>query len=273
MSHSNPPASKPKILAVASGKGGVGKSTLTLNLGIALAKAGKRVAILDLDIGFGNLETLLGANSSYSIVDVKEGRVSLDQAMMHGPFGLRILAGGSGLLTMLQWDSDEIASFLKAVETLDSAYEFVLLDTGAGLTDIQAAFLLAADETMIVTTPEPTALTDAYSIVKMLHHSEPDFSFQLVVNQCASISEGKQIANQFSRVCNQFLQRDIEVASFISKDPDISTAVKRQIPYLLYSPRGSAAKSIERLAHRLMGHEMKEQVGLSGLLKKWINVQ
>lgn len=262
-----------RTVAVASGKGGVGKSTLTLNLGIALSKLGKRVAILDLDFGFGNLETLLGANALHSIADVKNGNVSIEQAMIQGPFGLRILAGGSGFNEMLQWRPSELAHFFDAMDELETTYDYIFLDTGAGLNVIQLAFLKSAKDTLIVTTPEPTALTDAYSIVKLLHHHQPDFPCRVVINQCTSLTEGKQTAEQFQKVCKEFLQRDIPVLGFVYKDPELSRAIKLQTPYLLYAPRSQTSRSIERLALQLVGEPVQQTTGISGFFKKWMTTK
>lgn len=261
---------KPTLIAVASGKGGVGKSTLTLNLGVALAKAGSRVAIFDLDIGFGNLETLLGANAKYSMNDVKEGVVSLKEAFLEGPYGIHILAGGSGLSTISEWHQEEVNRFLTEVARMDVSYDVILFDTGAGLTDMQKTILQAVDQTFVVTTPEPPAMTDAYSLVKLMAATSPDFSFQLIVNQCSSLVEGNQSAKQFEQVCAEFLNCEVEIAGFIMKDADISVAVKKQIPYFLYAPKGSAARSIERLAFKLRGFEPRDKNGVVGFISRWM---
>ncbi len=266
------PARFSRMVAVASGKGGVGKSTLTLNLGIALSKLGKRVAILDLDFGFGNLETLLGANATHSIADVKAGTVTIEQAMIHGPHGLRVLAGGSGFTEMFQWRPQELSHFFDAMDELEASFDWIFLDTGAGLTEVQLAFLKAVKDTLIVTTPEPTALTDAYSIIKLLHHHEPQFPCRVVINQITSLTEGKQTAHQFRKVCKEFLKRDLPVLGFVYKDNDISQAIKLQTPYLMYAPRSQTSRSIERLAHQLLGEPVHQTTGISGFFKKWMTM-
>lgn len=271
MKHATSP--KPRILAVTSGKGGVGKSTLTINMALALAKTGKRVVILDLDVGFGNIETLVGANATYSFADVKSGEVTMKDALVEGPLGIRFLSGGSGFLEMIRWSEDEIARVHAQFQEMEQQFDIVLLDTGAGMTDIQMSFLVAADEGILVTTPEPTALTDAYSVVKMIHHHRPDFAFHLVINQCMSLMEGRQTATQFQKVCKEFLHRELPFAGLIMKDDEVNRAVKRQYPLLLHAPKSPAAKSIEKVVYDLVGMPPRPSAGLSGFLRKLVAIR
>ena len=182
------PNNKAKIITVTSGKGGVGKSNFVVNLGITLQKKGKRVLIFDADIGMGNDDVLMGIYPRYNIFDLIKGR-DLDDILVEGPEGIKLLAGGSGLNQVEDLQSHERDTFLNKLESLDG-FDYILMDTGAGINRSVLAFIACSEELIIIITPEPTSLTDAYSLVKATDHFKIKSKAKIVVNKAFTKAEG-----------------------------------------------------------------------------------
>nr|WP_313778851.1 MinD/ParA family protein [Paenibacillus larvae] len=177
------------ILTVTSGKGGVGKSNFTLNFALSLVKRGYQVLVFDADIGLANIDVLLGTQAPYNLYHLLIGEKKIQEIIHEGPYGLRLVAGGSGFHDLLQLTEAELNDFADQVNSLYGYYDFIIFDTGAGLSKETLKFILAAQETIVVTTPEPTSITDAYAIIKMIHQLEHKVSFKLVINRVSSFRE------------------------------------------------------------------------------------
>jgi flagellar biosynthesis protein FlhG len=269
-----------RVLAVTSGKGGVGKTSVTVNLAILLARWGKRVIVLDCDLGTANVDVMLGLHSRYSLQHVLSRQRRLDEVVVNGPHGIRVIPGGSGLQELANLSDARREELLATFAELDSQADVLLLDTGAGISDNVLQFVLAAGEALVVTTPEPTAVTDAYALIKVANQlaavrheatpfttpapngaesaDRPDsaandlLSLRLVVNQAQSEREAQETAANITSVVRRFLGISVEPFGFVPIDPNVTRAIRSQTPVVDAYPRAAATRALERLARRVL---------------------
>ncbi|MEW5956487.1 MAG: MinD/ParA family protein [Chloroflexota bacterium] len=240
-----------RVIAVASGKGGVGKTNLTVNLGLSLARRGLRVAILDADLGTANVDIVMGLQPRYHLQHVVTGQKSLSEIIIKGPFNLQIIPGASGLPDLADLPEPQREMLLRTLLVLDGAVDLLLIDTGAGVGRNVLQFILAAGELVLVTTPEPTSITDAYALIKVLANYQSPVSTKLVVNNVDHRAEGELTGRKLAVVVKQFLGRQVELLGTLPHDKSVIEAVKAQRPLLQSFPRSPAAQAIEELAERL----------------------
>lgn len=264
-----------RIITVTSGKGGVGKSNVTLNFALSLQQLGCRTLVFDADIGMANIDVLIGSPSPYSLAHVLHGTKTLRDIIQIGPGGLHYVPGGSGLQDLLDMPVEQIDSFLTEMDTMSEQYDVILFDTGAGLSKETLRFIRAADETWIVTTPEPTAIADAYAVLKLvsgLGHSSP---LRLIVNRASDWKEGTQTADRLISVSERFLNRNLSVLGYIYDDPHVMQAVKKQEPFSILYPQCRASAQIRELA-RVYTQGMRQteaegaQGGVKQFIRKWL---
>lgn len=261
-----------RVIAITSGKGGVGKTNFTVNLGIALTRLGKKVVIIDADLGLANIDVILGLVPKTNLGQVIKGQKTLKEIIIEGPEGLQIIAGGSGVQELANLEEWQIERFIYSLEELDGSSDIVLIDTGAGLTTNVLSFVLAADEVIVITTPEPTALTDAYAIIKVIASKNKKTAINLIVNRAQSDLEGEETTEKLITVTKHFLDIQLNSLGIIRDDSNISKAVKRQKPFLLSYPDTVASKNVSELAVALTGFEgnLKSGRGIQGFLKRMI---
>ncbi len=257
-----------RVLAITSGKGGVGKSNVTLNFALALIEQGKRVLVIDVDLGFGNIDILFGGAPKETVASLVERQLPIRQVIETGPLGMQLLAGGQGLSGLFDMNDQQMGHFMSELGSLHGEADYVLLDTGAGLSENNRRFLLAADEVVVVTTPEPTSITDAYSVVNMMHAKDPDLSVRLVINQCTDEKEGRQAAANFKGMAAQFLGKDIKLLGMLPADPHVPQAVKQQQPFLLAHPGAPASKAMRKLTADYLELPSPFKIGLRGFVMK-----
>ena len=243
----------PRIVAVTSGKGGVGKTNLAVNLAVALTQAGRRVLVFDGDVGTANVDVLLGMPPRPGLADVLNGKRALEEVIAPGHFGIRVVPGVSGMLNDAAYSPERREAALTQLEGLGEAVDFVLIDTGAGIGPTVMALLTAAPEALVVVTPEPTSITDAYALIKVLTKRSPDTRLQLVINQAANGREGQQAARNLAAVAQRFLAVQLPKASVIPQDQNVLRAVRQQMPVVACYPDSPAARAIAALAERLNG--------------------
>jgi len=249
-----------KVITVTSGKGGVGKTNFTVNLAIAMSRLGKRVVIIDADFGLANIEVLLGIIPKCSFAEVFSQKCTIEEALTPGPSGISFISGGSGLAKMANVTEEQLAYVLANFEVLDSYADIVLIDTGAGISKSVTAFVLASNEAIIITTPEPTSITDAYAIIKTAREEMTHtLNFKLIVNRVDSDDEGVEIYNKLNRVCSRFLSLNIENLGAIPYDNNLVKAVKSQQPVLVSFPGTPSATAIDEICHKLLFGEAKLQ--------------
>lgn len=264
------PKNKAKIITVTSGKGGVGKSNFVVNLGITLQKKGKRVLIFDADIGMGNDDVLMGIYPRYNIFDLIKGR-SLEDILVEGPEGVMLLPGGSGLNQVEDLQSHEREAFLEKLGSLDG-FDYILMDTGAGINRSVLAFIACSEELIIIITPEPTSLTDAYSLVKATDHFKIKSKAKIVVNKAFTKAEGVQSFNKFKNAVNRFLTVEVSYLGCILEDRKLVQGVRDQVPFVISYPHSDASKGIEEISKTLLGEDTKNRIGAQGVFKKLFSI-
>jgi flagellar biosynthesis protein FlhG len=245
-------ARQARVIAVTSGKGGVGKTNIAVNLAVAAAALGKRVAIVDLDLGLANADVVLGATPLSTIAHVLSGRLGILQALTPA-HGVMLLAGASGIESYANLTSPERERLRDAFGRLSERADLVILDTGAGISRNVIEFAAAADEVLVVTTPEPTALVDAYATVKLLAREPDAGAIRLIVNQAADHAEADRISAGLVSVARRFLQADVDRLGYVLRDAAVGRAVMSRAPFVVAAPRSSAAGCVRNLAARLCG--------------------
>lgn len=241
-----------RVIAVTSGKGGVGKSNLSVNLAIALADRGRRVIVMDMDLGLANVDLLCDLHPRHTIAHVVSGQREIHEAVVPGPGGIRVLAGAAGIDRLANLDDRERDGLLRGLEQLQLETDVILLDTGAGIGRNTVAFAACADEVLVVTTPEPTAMLDAYAVIKCVARDAPGAVLRLVVNQARSRAEAERIAASVAGVAHRFLNIYVEPAGHVLSDSCVPLAVRRKRPFLLAFPACPAAAGVRALADRLL---------------------
>jgi flagellar biosynthesis protein FlhG len=259
-----------RIITITSGKGGVGKSNFSLNFAMSLQNRGYSVLLFDADISFANIDVLLGTPAQYNLIHLLKGEKSIWEIIQTGPNGLQFIAGGSGFQDLVRLSDQELEYFAAQIGKLHGHVDFILFDTGAGLSKETVRFITAADEAIVVTTPEPTSITDAYALIKMLKSMGHQVSFRLVVNRVMDEREGKQTADNIRQVASKYLGLEIPVLGYIPDDANVSKAVKRQTPLSIAFPDSVATKGIDRITARFLMEERATTTtrGLPGFLQR-----
>ena len=248
-----------KTVSIVSGKGGVGKSNVAINFSLALVQKGKKVLVIDFDIGMGNIDILLGRQSDHSIRDLFTGSAVLQELIEEGPHGLHYISGGSGLAGFLELEEKQKNNFFIQYEGLIRLYDYVIFDMGAGATRESIFFILASDECILVSTPEPTALTDAYGMVKQIINNSGKMPIHILMNRSASPKIGKKALDGLKEVAGKFLKIDLKELGVLPEDPVVHRAVMHQTPYLLYNEKAAVSLEIKRIAAQyLNGSGMAE---------------
>lgn len=241
-----------KMIAVTSGKGGVGKSNVVINLGIALAELRRRVLIVDVDLGLANIEALLGIASDYNVQHVIEGLKKLDDIIVTGPGGIRIIPGSSGISKLADLSSKKRQQFIQHFAALQGNTDIILVDTMAGISRNVVGFAVAADEVLLVTTPEPTAVLDAYATIKTILERQPNATIKLVVNMVKDERQAKHVSQRIESVVKQFLNRRVRTVGYVPHDQHVGQAVMKSRALMQLYPNSPAAKSVRALAARLV---------------------
>ncbi|HYF93942.1 MAG TPA: MinD/ParA family protein [Symbiobacteriaceae bacterium] len=241
-----------RVIAVTSGKGGVGKTNLSINLGHALISAGHEVILLDADLGLANADILLGTVPPYHLGHLLRGERDIQELIHRTPGKLKLISGGSGVSELANIPEDRLRFFVAALRKLDGQADYLILDTGAGLSHTVQEFVLAADQVVVVTTPEPTSLADGYATIKMLAARRPGIDIRLVVNQAERPEEATAAAERIISTARNFLGLQVEYLGTIPRDPIVWQSVRRQVPFIMLYPDAPASRAVQFVAERLM---------------------
>ncbi|GIP21444.1 MinD/ParA family protein [Paenibacillus sp. J22TS3] len=263
-----------RIITVSSGKGGVGKSNFTLNFALALQALNKKVLLFDADIGMANIDVLMGVRPRYNLYHLLKGERSIQEIMENGTNSLPFIAGGSGLTELFSLSESDLNYFTSQIESVSDEMDYIIFDTGAGLSKETLKFITAADECLVVTTPEPTSITDAYALIKVVGGMEAAVPFQLMINRVENEKEARQVADKISLVARKFLNIEIPMLGFMSDDAHVVQAVKKQVPFSIAYPNCYASRDVERIAAGYIAGGTTQDAGaltgIKGFLHKWL---
>jgi len=270
----NPQRRSARLITVTSGKGGVGKSNFTLNFALALQSVGKRVLVFDADIGMANIDVLMGISAKYNLYHLLRREKRIDEIIEQGPGALSLIAGGSGLSDLFSLSQSDLDYFMQQIETVADEMDFIIFDTGAGLSQENFNFIESADECIVVTTPEPTSITDAYALIKVVNARGNGTAFKLVVNRAGDEKEAGQTADKIGVAARKFLNVDIPLLGYISEDHHVVQAVKKQVPFSTAFPGCAATREIQRIARRYASVPASPEpgalTGIKGFMQKWL---
>jgi len=250
-----------RVIAVASGKGGVGKTNVVANLACALADSGRKVMILDADLGLANLDVLLGFAPQYNLSHVLSGEKNLEDIVIDGPKGIKVIPASSGIQEVTHMGTQEQRILLDQMEIFDGQFDYLFIDTAAGISEMVTSFLVAAHTSIVVVTPEPTSMTDAYALIKVLHNRFDEQQFHLLLNSVQNMKEAEQVFNKLNLVCEKFLDISVDFLGYIPSDKAVPEAVRRQRAVVDINPEAESSKQFLIVARELERTPVKKQTG------------
>ena len=266
------PAPRPlaRVITVTSGKGGVGKSNTAINLACQFKKLGSRVIILDADFGLANIEIMFGAVPKHNLCDLIYQGKSITDIITWGPMDIGFISGGSGIAGLSNLSSDYLNYIIRNLVKLDAIADIIIIDTGAGISDAVLDFLVASGEILVVATPEPTSITDSYSLLKALNRhprfSRDDSKIKVIANKVSSPGEGEDMYNKLNSVVTRYLKLPISYLGCVPQDTNLENAVMQQMPVSMQSPYAKSTRAFEKMAYSLMDKEYDKTLSRRGMV-------
>jgi len=263
-----------RVISIASGKGGVGKSSISVNLAIAMSRLGSRVLILDADFGLANVDIMLGITTRMDLSYFLRGEKSLAEIIQLGHEGVRFISGGSGVNELINMNEDQLTELLAKIVRIDAPVDTIIMDAGAGVSNTIMQVLLASSETIVVTTAEPTSVLDAYALVKTIVKRDSTHPLHVLVNKCENSKEAHSVQTGFVTVCGRNLGKNINPLGLISYNHDFTAAIKRQVPIAVSEPYSATTKEIDIIARSIlnMPNESSSQSVLSRVFSRMLGV-
>ncbi|MBQ7725394.1 MAG: P-loop NTPase [Lachnospiraceae bacterium] len=269
-------ANNARVITVTSGKGGVGKSNVAINLAVQFKTAGKRVLIFDADFGLANIEVMFGAIPKHSLADLIYQGASIKDVITWGPMGIGFISGGSGIAGMGNLSRDHLDYLIRNLAELDTMADYIIIDTAAGISEAVLEFLVASREILLVTTPEPTSITDSYSLLKALNlnakFNMDETKVKVITNKVETTDEGRQLYSKLSAVVNRYLKLNMEFLGVVPYDNALVKAVMQQSPVCISAPQTNAAKAFADIADTLMDIPHTEKIYRRGMSAFFANI-
>jgi len=263
------PANRARVITVTSGKGGVGKTNLSVNMALAFARLGKKVIVMDADLGLANVNVMLNMIPKYNLYHVIKKQKTIREILVETEYGISIVAGASGFSQIANMGEEDRKDFISELDTLSNA-DIIIIDTSAGVSSNVLDFIAAADDAVIITTPEPTAITDAYGIIKIIatEYDSLNVGLKLVVNRARGAAQAKNVADRMINITGQFLNLKVEYLGFIYDDVSVPHAVLRQKPFMVVDPKCKASICVQHIVERMDRNRSGESSGFGGMFKK-----
>jgi len=259
------------VIAVTSGKGGVGKSTVSANLAISLQRMHKKVLLIDADLHLGNLDLILGTRAKYTIADVVNDGIDLGDAIVKGPGKIDVLPASSASIELIEAEDNVLRKLAQAFSRFDHTYDTIIIDTGAGIAHTVISFLLGADKIMVVVTSDPASIADAFAVIKVVKSVNEEIPIFLTVNKANSAEEGDTLFKKMNLMTHKFLKGKINFGVSILRDDIIAKSVKTQNPFVLNHPNSASSKAIQLLNRRLMQASVTKRGGNSNIFERLIS--
>ena len=270
------PRNVARVITVTSGKGGVGKSSISVNLAIALSRLGNRVIVLDADFGLANIEVMLGIRPQYNLADLMFRGKTLTDIITEGPENIGFISGGSGIQELTNLSKDQIVYLIQKLVELDERADIIIIDTGAGIADSVLEFVAASSEVLLVATPEPTSITDAYALLKTLNRktdvSLQDTVIKMIANRIDDYEEGKELYDKLSLVVSKFLSLKLEYLGALPQDSSVSKAVMRQKPAIALYPNSQFSRTLSNFADILCENDTINIQSKKGIAQLFTNL-
>ena len=258
-----------RVISISSGKGGVGKTNIAINLSIALQQLGQNVILIDADLGLGNVNVILGQIPEYNLYHVVKGTKKIHEVMIETEYGIRYIPGASGFSSLANLSGRGLTKLISSMESLNDA-DIIIIDTGAGISDNVLYFLLSADENIVVTTPELTAILDAYAVVKSIYPENSEADIKILVNRVTKPSEGKDVGQKIITTSKKHLGMDVKHLGYVFEDKTVPYSVAERLPFYQYDNKCQASLSLTTIAKRIIDmeyDETKEAKGISGFME------
>lgn len=266
-----------KVITVTSGKGGVGKSSLTVNLAVQLSRLGKKVVVFDADFGLANVEIMLGVRPKFTLADMIYRGKRVEDIITKGPENVGFISGGSGIRELANLSREQVFSLIQKLDDLDRVADVIIVDTGAGISDMVLEFVAASEDVLLVATPEPTSITDAYALMKVLNRKVSGSNktvVKIVANQVHKEREAEELFEKLGVVARRFLDIGVEFLGTVPYDRNMQLAVMRQTPISVSQPGAECAKAVKRIAYSLMDRMQEdEKVGIATLFSRVIRMR
>jgi flagellar biosynthesis protein FlhG len=248
-----------KVYAITSGKGGVGKTSIAVNLSIVMSKAGLKVLLIDADMGLANIDLMTGVSAVHTIEEVIDGKASIFDALAEGPEGVTVLSAGSGSGRISDVDGHRVKKFRNELLKLENAFDIIFIDTGAGISANVVDFIFMANEVLVVMTAEPTAFADAYAIVKLISNEKPELNVGIIINMGKNEKESDLLYERFNEIVRRFLRSEILFHGSVPRDKIVTEAIMRQTPLAVYADKSAPMKSLRVIARNMLGIEKTKQ--------------
>jgi len=262
-------SSKTRIITITSGKGGVGKTNVSVNMALAYARLGKKVVVMDADLGLANVNIMLNMVPRFNLYDMIRKGKTMKEIMVETDYGISIVAGALGISQIANLSDEERQNFIEELNTLSFA-DIIIIDTSAGVSSNVLDFIAAADDAVIITTPEPTAITDAYGIIKIIatEYDNLDMELKLVVNRVKSAAEAKKVSDRMTNIAGQFLNLKVDYLGFIYDDPIVSQAVLRQRPFMVLDPKCKASICVQHIVGKMEKSDLRDSGGFTSMFMR-----